>query len=112
MLRVLIERPPTVDEDVGRSKADYLAIAKRYPDIAGRMRVEFCGTQRSAVPGLDLLAHGLERRHPRLAVPTVGIVRVICRRFVGHADKVRLDLLTDRLERCVRVDDVGRPGTN
>ena len=44
MLRVLIERPPTVDEDVGRSKADYLAIAKRYQDIAERMRVEFCST--------------------------------------------------------------------
>ena len=40
MLRVLIERPPTVDEDVGRSKADYTAVAKRYPDIARQMRVE------------------------------------------------------------------------
>ena len=27
MLRVLIERPPTVDEDVGRSKAYYTAVA-------------------------------------------------------------------------------------
>jgi phosphoglycerate dehydrogenase-like enzyme len=44
MLRVLIERPPTVDEDVGRSKADYLTVAKRYPDVARRMQVEFCGT--------------------------------------------------------------------
>src|SRR5215831_15039076 len=44
MLSVLIERPPTVDEDVGRSKADYLTVAKRYPDVAQRMKVEFCGT--------------------------------------------------------------------
>jgi len=44
MLRVLIERPPTVDEDVGRSRADYLTVAKRHPETARRMRVEFCGT--------------------------------------------------------------------
>src|SRR5215475_8434034 len=46
MLRVLIERPPTVDEDVGRSRADYLAVARRHPETARRMRVEFCGTDR------------------------------------------------------------------
>ena len=45
MLRVLIERPPTVDEDVGRSKADYTAVAKRYPDVARQMRVSFCGSR-------------------------------------------------------------------
>jgi len=44
MLRVLIERPPTVDEDVGRSKADYTAVAKRYPEVARQMRVSFCGS--------------------------------------------------------------------
>ena len=44
MLRVLIERPPTVDEDVGRSKADYTAVAKRYPDVARQLRVSFCGS--------------------------------------------------------------------
>lgn len=46
MLHVLIERPPTVDEDVGRSRADYLAIAKRHRETARRMRVRFCGTDR------------------------------------------------------------------
>jgi phosphoglycerate dehydrogenase-like enzyme len=44
MLRVLIERPPTVEEDVVRSKADYTTVAKRYPDTARQMRVSFCGT--------------------------------------------------------------------
>jgi phosphoglycerate dehydrogenase-like enzyme len=44
MLQVLIERPPTVDEDVGRSKADFRAIARRYPEVARRIRVQFCST--------------------------------------------------------------------
>jgi phosphoglycerate dehydrogenase-like enzyme len=75
MLRVLIERPPTVDEDVGRSKDDYLAVAKRYPDIARQMHVEFCGTdaerermlaRAEAFVGWVFPTKGLVRRAPHL----------------------------------------------
>jgi phosphoglycerate dehydrogenase-like enzyme len=75
MLRVLIERPPTVDEDVGRSKADFRAVARRYPDVLRRIRVQFCRTDAErdkmlataeAFVGWHFPTADLARRAPRL----------------------------------------------
>jgi phosphoglycerate dehydrogenase-like enzyme len=41
-LRVLIERPSSIDQDVGRAKADFAKVARRYPDVMARLRIEFC----------------------------------------------------------------------
>ena len=44
MLRVLIERPTTGTGDRDSASAQYRAIAKTYPDIARRLRVDFCAS--------------------------------------------------------------------
>src|SRR5437879_3703521 len=75
MLRVLIERPATVDGDVGRSKADFAAVAKRYPEIARQMRVSFCSSDEErermlakaeVFVGWEFPVAGMARRAPHL----------------------------------------------
>jgi glyoxylate/hydroxypyruvate reductase A len=75
MLRVLIERPATVDGNVDRSKADFAAVAKRYPEIARQMRVSFCASDEEreqmlakaeVFVGWEFPAAGMARRAPNL----------------------------------------------
>jgi phosphoglycerate dehydrogenase-like enzyme len=75
MLQVLIERPPTVAEDVERSKLDFRAIARHYPDVARRIRAQFCRTDRErdeilakaeVLLGWRFPTEDLARRAPRL----------------------------------------------
>jgi glyoxylate/hydroxypyruvate reductase len=75
MLQVLIERPPTVDEDVERAKIDFRAIARRHPDVARRIRARFCSTERERDEmlqeaeiflGWNFPTKNLARRAPRL----------------------------------------------
>jgi glyoxylate/hydroxypyruvate reductase A len=75
MLRVLIERPATVDGDVGRSKAAFTAAAKRYPEVARQLRVSFCSSDEEreqmlakaeVFVGWEFPPAGLARRAPNL----------------------------------------------
>ncbi|HZT19533.1 MAG TPA: D-2-hydroxyacid dehydrogenase [Dongiaceae bacterium] len=74
-LRVLIERPSTVDQDVKRSKADFNAVARRHPEVMAKLRVQFCATDEErermlaraeVFVGWEFPAADLARRAPHL----------------------------------------------
>jgi phosphoglycerate dehydrogenase-like enzyme len=75
MLQVLIERPATVDGDVGRSKADFRTVARRHADVMARLRVRFCASdaerekmlaKAEVFVGWHFPTADLARRAPRL----------------------------------------------
>src|SRR5438046_9356128 len=44
MLQILIERPTAGTGDVDSAQKQYRAAARRYPNVAGRLKVRFCGS--------------------------------------------------------------------
>jgi len=44
MLQILIERPTAGTGDVDSAQKQYRAAARRYPNVAGRLKVGFCGS--------------------------------------------------------------------
>ncbi len=44
MLRVLIERPSVGTGDVNSAQRQFRAVARKYPDVIRRLKIEFCGS--------------------------------------------------------------------
>src|SRR5260370_736903 len=44
MLRVLIERPSVGTGDLNSAQKQFRAAARQYPDVARKLKVEFCGS--------------------------------------------------------------------